>query len=183
MVAYKFLEIKERCDRRIGQCAEENPSYLRPGELGVVDLAPIRPICVECFFDYPSLGRIIIRDMKQTIAVGVIVYIPGRLSPPFEFQRNYGAITRMTGITGLSFGLMSRPATTGFGAITSVSQYGGDTRPNKKGIMISEPLPYCTEEVEDDDVSATLTSGDAVQMYPHFGRTFRTKSGKFESEF
>lgn len=101
--------------------------------------------------------------MKQTIAVGVIVYIPGRLPPPNQFQNNYGAITRMTGITGFSFGLMSRPATTGFGAITSVSQYGGDTRPNTKGIMISEPLPYCTEEVEDDDGSATLTSGDAVQ--------------------
>ncbi|VDI64108.1 elongation factor 1-alpha [Mytilus galloprovincialis] len=180
MVACKFLEIKERCDRRTGQCAEENPSCLRPGELGVVDLKPIRPICVECFFDYPSLGRIIIRDMKQTIAIGVIIFIPGRLPPPFEFQRNYGVITRMTGITGLSFGLMSRPTTTGFGAITSVSQYGGDTRPNTKGVMISEPLPYCTEEVEDDDGSVSLTSEDAL---PEFPRTFRTKSGRFETEF
>ncbi|CDR44144.1 CYFA0S41e00342g1_1, partial [Cyberlindnera fabianii] len=30
------------------------------------------PLCVEAFTDYPPLGRFAVRDMRQTVAVGVI---------------------------------------------------------------------------------------------------------------
>jgi elongation factor 1-alpha len=29
-------------------------------------------MCVESFVEYPPLGRFAVRDMKQTVAVGVI---------------------------------------------------------------------------------------------------------------
>jgi elongation factor 1-alpha len=29
-------------------------------------------MCVESFADYPPLGRFAVRDMRQTVAVGVI---------------------------------------------------------------------------------------------------------------
>ena len=29
-------------------------------------------MCVEAFTDYPPLGRFAVRDMRQTVAVGVI---------------------------------------------------------------------------------------------------------------
>lgn len=29
-------------------------------------------MCVEKFSDYPSLGRFAVRDMQQTVAVGII---------------------------------------------------------------------------------------------------------------
>jgi elongation factor 1-alpha len=29
-------------------------------------------MCVEAFSDYPPLGRFAVRDMRQTVAVGVI---------------------------------------------------------------------------------------------------------------
>jgi elongation factor 1-alpha len=29
-------------------------------------------MCVESFMEYPPLGRFAVRDMKQTVAVGVI---------------------------------------------------------------------------------------------------------------
>ena len=33
---------------------------------------PTKPMCVETFGTYPPLGRFAVRDMRQTVAVGVI---------------------------------------------------------------------------------------------------------------
>ena len=38
----------------------------------VVSQAPTKPMCVETFGAYPPLGRFAVRDMRQTVAVGVI---------------------------------------------------------------------------------------------------------------
>jgi len=38
----------------------------------MVRLIPQKPMCVESFQQYPPLGRFAVRDMKQTVAVGVI---------------------------------------------------------------------------------------------------------------
>jgi elongation factor 1-alpha len=38
----------------------------------MVKLIPTKPICVESFNNYAPLGRFAVRDMKQTVAVGVI---------------------------------------------------------------------------------------------------------------
>ena len=35
-------------------------------------MVPQKPMCVEAFSDYPPLGRFAVRDMRQTVAVGVI---------------------------------------------------------------------------------------------------------------
>ena len=51
---------------------EENPKFLKSGDAGIVELIPTKPMCVESFTDYPPLGRFAVRDMRQTVAVGVI---------------------------------------------------------------------------------------------------------------
>jgi elongation factor 1-alpha len=38
----------------------------------MVRLVPQKPMVVEAFNQYPPLGRFAVRDMKQTVAVGVI---------------------------------------------------------------------------------------------------------------
>jgi len=38
----------------------------------MVRMVPQKPMCVEAFNQYPPLGRFAVRDMKQTVAVGVI---------------------------------------------------------------------------------------------------------------
>jgi len=38
----------------------------------MVKLIPSKPMCVEPFSAYPPLGRFAVRDMRQTVAVGVI---------------------------------------------------------------------------------------------------------------
>ncbi|KAI8777038.1 elongation factor 1-alpha-like isoform X1 [Biomphalaria glabrata] len=71
-IACKFAEIKEKCDRRSGKKLEDNPKFVKSGDAAMVDLVPTKPMCVESFVDYPPLGRFAVRDMKQTVAVGVI---------------------------------------------------------------------------------------------------------------
>lgn len=35
-------------------------------------MKPSKPMCVESFTEFPPLGRFAVRDMRQTVAVGVI---------------------------------------------------------------------------------------------------------------
>jgi len=71
-IACKFTELKEKNDRRSGKKLEDNPKFVKSGDAAMVMMTPSKPICVEAFSDYPPLGRFAVRDMKQTVAVGVI---------------------------------------------------------------------------------------------------------------
>jgi len=71
-IACKFDEIKEKCDRRTGKKIEDLPKFIKSGDAGIVILKPSKPMCVEAFSDFPPLGRFAVRDMRQTVAVGVI---------------------------------------------------------------------------------------------------------------
>lgn len=71
-IACKFAEIKEKVDRRTGKAIEENPQFVKSGDAAIVKLEPSKPMCVEKFSEYPPLGRFAVRDMRVTVAVGVI---------------------------------------------------------------------------------------------------------------
>uniref|UniRef100_A0A4W4EID3 Elongation factor 1-alpha n=1 Tax=Electrophorus electricus TaxID=8005 RepID=A0A4W4EID3_ELEEL len=71
-IACKFAELKEKIDRRSGKKLEDNPKSLKSGDAAIVDMIPGKPMCVESFSEYPPLGRFAVRDMRQTVAVGVI---------------------------------------------------------------------------------------------------------------
>uniref|UniRef100_A0A8C5VMP5 Elongation factor 1-alpha n=1 Tax=Microcebus murinus TaxID=30608 RepID=A0A8C5VMP5_MICMU len=71
-IACKFAELKEKIDRRSGKKLEDGPKFLKSGNAAIVDMVPGKPMCVESFSDYPPLGRFAVRDMRQTVAVGVI---------------------------------------------------------------------------------------------------------------
>ena len=52
-------------------------------------MIPTKPMCVEPFTQYPPLGRFAVRDMRQTVAVGVIKTVEkkeatGKVSGCFE---------------------------------------------------------------------------------------------------
>ena len=38
----------------------------------MVLMEPIKPLVVEAYNEYPPLGRFAVRDMRQTVAVGVV---------------------------------------------------------------------------------------------------------------
>merc|ERR1711899_472016 len=71
-IACKFQEIQEKVDRRTGKATETNPKSIKSGDAAIVELVPSKPMCVEAFSEFPPLGRFAVRDMRQTVAVGVI---------------------------------------------------------------------------------------------------------------
>ncbi len=71
-IACKFNEITEKIDRRTGKSIENNPKFIKSGDAALVNMVPTKPMCVESFQQYPPLGRFAVRDMRQTVAVGVI---------------------------------------------------------------------------------------------------------------
>ncbi|XP_061182869.1 elongation factor 1-alpha [Saccostrea echinata] len=71
-IACKFVEIREKCDRRSGKVLEEAPKMIKSGDAAMVLMIPSKPMCVEPFSKYAPLGRFAVRDMRQTVAVGVI---------------------------------------------------------------------------------------------------------------
>jgi len=71
-IACKFKELITKVDRRSGQELEQTPKSVKSGDAAMVLLVPSKPMCVETFAEYPPLGRFAVRDMRQTVAVGVI---------------------------------------------------------------------------------------------------------------
>jgi len=71
-VACKFSQIVEKMDRRSGKVLESNPKFVKTGDACIAIMEPTKPMCVETFTEFPPLGRFAVRDMRQTVAVGVI---------------------------------------------------------------------------------------------------------------
>eukprot|EP01121_Diplochlamys_sp_Union-15-3_P010317 TRINITY_DN288_c0_g1_i12.p1 TRINITY_DN288_c0_g1~~TRINITY_DN288_c0_g1_i12.p1 ORF type:complete len:450 (+),score=112.43 TRINITY_DN288_c0_g1_i12:108-1457(+) len=71
-IACKFADIITKIDRRTGKDLEAAPKFIKKGDSAIVKLVPSKAMCVENFADYPPLGRFAVRDMRQTVAVGVI---------------------------------------------------------------------------------------------------------------
>lgn len=71
-IACKFSELQSKIDRRSGKEIEKEPKTVKSGDAAIVKMIPSKPMCVEVFTEYPPLGRFAVRDMRQTVAVGVI---------------------------------------------------------------------------------------------------------------
>ncbi len=71
-IACKFAEIATKIDRRSGKELEAAPKFIKNGDAAYVKMVPSKPMCVETFTTYPPLGRFAVRDMRQTVAVGII---------------------------------------------------------------------------------------------------------------
>merc|ERR1711893_219984 len=71
-IACKFAKIRAKVDRRTGTVTEDEPSAIKSQDAAMVELVPQKPMVVEAFSSYAPLGRFAVRDMRQTVAVGVI---------------------------------------------------------------------------------------------------------------
>lgn len=71
-MAATFTELIAKMDPRTGQTIEEKPAFLKTGDSALVKLRPLSPIVVEAYSQIPQLGRFAVRDMGNTIAVGVV---------------------------------------------------------------------------------------------------------------
>jgi len=71
-VACKFESLLTKIDRRTNKVIEEGPKMVKSGDAAMVRMVPSKPMCVEKFSQYAPLGRFAVRDMRQTVAVGII---------------------------------------------------------------------------------------------------------------
>lgn len=64
-VECRLTELIVRYDRKTGN-SYDNPQFLSAGDFGIVRLDPIKPVHVECFDEFPALGRFVVRHQNQT---------------------------------------------------------------------------------------------------------------------
>jgi elongation factor 1-alpha len=74
-IACKFVELTKKIDPRSGQVVEDQPQFLKKNDAAIVKLQPIKKMCMEKYKDFPELGRLAVRDMGRTVAVGVVLDI------------------------------------------------------------------------------------------------------------
>ncbi len=76
--AGRVTELLEKKDPKSGQTLQAKPDFIKTGDVAIVKVKPLRPVCIEKFQEFPPLGRFAIRDMGQTVAAGVILDVVPR---------------------------------------------------------------------------------------------------------
>jgi elongation factor 1-alpha len=105
-IACKFNTIYATVDPRNGatknKASASEKLVVRKNQACLVSLIPQKDMCVETFTEYAPLGRFAIRDMRRTVAVGVIKNIMredgiGDLAPTGKTKK------KVKGISALPF--------------------------------------------------------------------------------
>ena len=73
----RLTMILRTIDKKTGQTLQENPSFLKQGDVAIVEYAPEQDCVIETFAEFPPLGRIVIRngsdpEGRVTLAVGQV---------------------------------------------------------------------------------------------------------------
>ena len=71
-VAAKFSALLKKLDQKTGAVIEDNPKFLKRNEAAIVELSPIKKMCLEKYTDIPEMGRFAVRDMGRTCCVGIV---------------------------------------------------------------------------------------------------------------
>jgi elongation factor 1-alpha len=74
-VACTFEKLLAQLNPKTGGVEKENPEFLKSGDAAIVEIRPTKPMVIEVFKEIPQMGRFAIRDMGQTVAVGVCISI------------------------------------------------------------------------------------------------------------
>jgi len=74
-MACKFEKFHAKLNSRTFKVETENPTEAIRGDCVLTQIVPTKPLTVESFEQYPALGRFAVRDMKRTVAVGVIIEV------------------------------------------------------------------------------------------------------------
>lgn len=71
-VASEITQIMQKLDPKTGEVLEENPDFIKKGDMATIKVRPTRPLVIEKASEIPELSRFAIRDMGQTVAAGVV---------------------------------------------------------------------------------------------------------------
>jgi elongation factor 1-alpha len=67
------MEIQKKMDPKTGQVAEENPDFIKNGDVAIVKIKPIGNLVIEKQAENPHMARFAIRDAGATVAAGVCI--------------------------------------------------------------------------------------------------------------
>ncbi|MCH7850792.1 MAG: translation elongation factor EF-1 subunit alpha [Nanoarchaeota archaeon] len=67
----QFVEIKAKLDPATGAVVQENPDFIKNGDVAIVRLKPIGNLVLESSDKNPNMARFAIRDAGITVAAGV----------------------------------------------------------------------------------------------------------------
>jgi elongation factor 1-alpha len=70
-VPCQFVELVSKLDPATGQVAEENPDFLKNGDVAIVKIKPVGNLVMESADVNPYMARFAIRDAGVTVAAGV----------------------------------------------------------------------------------------------------------------
>jgi len=70
-VPCQFVELKAKLDPATGQVTQENPDFLKNGDVAIVKIKPIGNLVLESADVNPHMSRFAIRDAGVTVAAGV----------------------------------------------------------------------------------------------------------------
>ncbi len=72
-VACKVEEIQKTLNPATGETLKEKPDFIKNGDIAIVKVKPLQPLCVEKQKDIPQMARFAIRDSGATVAVGMCI--------------------------------------------------------------------------------------------------------------
>ena len=72
-VPCQFIELMKKIDPKTGQVSQENPDFLKNGDVAIVRIKPLRPLVLEKQSVNPHMARFAIRDAGATVAAGICI--------------------------------------------------------------------------------------------------------------
>merc|ERR1711981_1116615 len=71
-IACKFNTVLSKLDARTGKVSAYMPKAIKTSDAAMVALTPTKPMCLESYQAFAPLGRFAVRDMRHTVAVGIV---------------------------------------------------------------------------------------------------------------
>jgi elongation factor 1-alpha len=93
-IACKFEKLIAKVDRRNAKELPGEPKEIKNQEACIVQLVPQKPMVVETFQEYSPLGRFAVRDMKRTVAVGIIKTVEKKVEGKGKTTKAAAAATK-----------------------------------------------------------------------------------------
>ena len=72
-VACTITAIPKKINPATGEVLQENPDFLKNGDIAVVKIRPTSPLVIETQKDIPQLARFAVRDSGSTVAAGMCI--------------------------------------------------------------------------------------------------------------
>ncbi|MFC1686729.1 translation elongation factor EF-1 subunit alpha [Nanoarchaeota archaeon] len=72
-VACQFISIEKKLNPATGEVLEENPDFIKNGDVAICKIKPVQPLVIEKQGDIPQMSRFAIRDSGTTVAAGMCI--------------------------------------------------------------------------------------------------------------